>query len=52
MPVADLLIEPDVVIECTGVGQVVIDATHLAAWLARLTTRRLAVQDWAEALQK
>jgi threonine dehydrogenase-like Zn-dependent dehydrogenase len=30
-PVAELRLEPDIVIECTGVGQVVIDATHLAA---------------------
>jgi threonine dehydrogenase-like Zn-dependent dehydrogenase len=29
-PVAELPIEPDIVIECTGVGQVVIDSTHLA----------------------
>jgi glucose 1-dehydrogenase len=28
-PVAELPIQPDIVIECTGVGQVVIDATHL-----------------------
>ena len=31
LPVAELPVEPDIVIECTGVGQVVIDATHLAA---------------------
>jgi glucose 1-dehydrogenase len=30
-PVAELPLEPDIVIECTGVGEVVIDATHLAA---------------------
>ena len=30
-PVAELPLEPDIVIECTGVGDVVIDATHLAA---------------------
>jgi glucose 1-dehydrogenase len=30
-PVAELRLEPDIVIECTGVSQVVIDATHLAA---------------------
>jgi len=30
-PVAELPIEPDVVIECTGVGEVVMDATRLAA---------------------
>jgi glucose 1-dehydrogenase len=30
-PVAELTLEPDIVIECTGVGEVVIDATHLAA---------------------
>jgi threonine dehydrogenase-like Zn-dependent dehydrogenase len=30
-PVAQLPIAPDIVIECTGVGEVVIDATHLAA---------------------
>lgn len=30
-PVAKLPLEPDIVIECTGVGEVVIDATHLAA---------------------
>jgi threonine dehydrogenase-like Zn-dependent dehydrogenase len=30
-PVAELALEPDIVIECTGVGQVVIDAAHLAA---------------------
>jgi len=29
--VEELPIKPDIVIECTGVGQVVIDATHLAA---------------------
>jgi threonine dehydrogenase-like Zn-dependent dehydrogenase len=29
-PVADLSIEPDIVVECTGVGQVAIDSTHLA----------------------
>lgn len=31
VPVAELEIQPDIVIECTGVGEVVIDATHLAA---------------------
>jgi len=110
-PVAELRLAPDIVIECTGVGQVVIDATHLAApgavvaltgishservgearldalnkdlvlgnkvvfatvnaarrhydqaadalaradpgWLARLITRRLAIQDWPAALEK
>jgi glucose 1-dehydrogenase len=110
-PVAELPLAPDIVIECTGVGDVVIDATHLAApgavvaltgishservgeaqldalnkdlvlgnkvvfgtvnaarrhydqaadalaaadpsWLARLITRRLAVEDWPAALQK
>jgi glucose 1-dehydrogenase len=30
-PVAELPIRPDIVIECTGVGEVVIDAVHLAA---------------------
>lgn len=30
-PVAELALAPDIVIECTGVGEVVIDATHLAA---------------------
>jgi glucose 1-dehydrogenase len=30
-PVAELKLEPDIVMECTGVGEVVIDATHLAA---------------------
>jgi Glucose dehydrogenase C-terminus len=30
-PVAELPLAPDIVIECTGVGEVVIDATHLAA---------------------
>jgi threonine dehydrogenase-like Zn-dependent dehydrogenase len=30
-PVAELPLAPDLVIECTGVGEVVIDATHLAA---------------------
>ncbi len=30
-PVADLPVEPDIVIECTGVGQVAIDATLKAA---------------------
>jgi threonine dehydrogenase-like Zn-dependent dehydrogenase len=30
-PVAELPLEPDVVVECTGVGEVVIDATHRAA---------------------
>lgn len=30
-PVAQLALEPDIVVECTGVGQVAIDATHLAA---------------------
>jgi threonine dehydrogenase-like Zn-dependent dehydrogenase len=29
--VAELPIHPDIVIECTGVGQVLIDATHQAA---------------------
>jgi glucose 1-dehydrogenase len=31
VPVAELPLEPDVVIECTGVGEVAIDATRLAA---------------------
>jgi glucose 1-dehydrogenase len=31
VPVGELPIQPDIVIECTGVGQVVIDATHQAA---------------------
>jgi threonine dehydrogenase-like Zn-dependent dehydrogenase len=30
-PVAELPLQPDIVIECTGIGQVLIDATHLAA---------------------
>jgi glucose 1-dehydrogenase len=30
-PVATLPISPDIVIECTGAGEVVIDSTHLAA---------------------
>jgi glucose 1-dehydrogenase len=30
-PVAELPLAPDIVIECTGVGEVVIGATHLAA---------------------
>jgi hypothetical protein len=30
-PRAELPLEPDIVIECTSVGQVVIDATHPAA---------------------
>jgi threonine dehydrogenase-like Zn-dependent dehydrogenase len=30
-PVSELPVSPDIVIECTGVGQVAIDATHLAA---------------------
>jgi glucose 1-dehydrogenase len=30
-PVAELTLAPDIVIECTGVGEVVIDATHVAA---------------------
>jgi threonine dehydrogenase-like Zn-dependent dehydrogenase len=30
-PVAELPLQPDIVIECTGVGEVVIAATHLAA---------------------
>jgi threonine dehydrogenase-like Zn-dependent dehydrogenase len=30
-PVAELPLEPDIVVECTGVGQVAIDAAHLAA---------------------
>jgi glucose 1-dehydrogenase len=30
-PVAELPLQPDIVIECTGVGEVVIGATHLAA---------------------
>jgi threonine dehydrogenase-like Zn-dependent dehydrogenase len=30
-PVAEPALAPDIVIECTGVGEVVIDATHLAA---------------------
>jgi threonine dehydrogenase-like Zn-dependent dehydrogenase len=30
-PVAELRLEPDIVIECTGVGQVLIASTHLAA---------------------
>lgn len=30
-PVKELSIKPDIVIECTGVGQVVIDVTYLAA---------------------
>ncbi|HEY7619973.1 MAG TPA: glucose 1-dehydrogenase [Solirubrobacteraceae bacterium] len=30
-PVAELPLVPDIVVECTGVGEVVIDATHLAA---------------------
>jgi glucose 1-dehydrogenase len=110
-PVAELPLRPDIVIECTGVGEVVIDAAHVAApgavvaltgishservgeayldalnkdlvlgnkvvfgavnaarrhydqaaaalaeadagWLARLITRRLAIQDWPAALEK
>jgi threonine dehydrogenase-like Zn-dependent dehydrogenase len=31
VPVPELEIHPDIVVECTGVGQVVIDATHQAA---------------------
>jgi threonine dehydrogenase-like Zn-dependent dehydrogenase len=31
VPVADLQLEPDVVIECTGLGEVAIEATRLAA---------------------
>jgi glucose 1-dehydrogenase len=30
-PVAELPLEPDIVVECTGVGEVAIDVTHLAA---------------------
>jgi threonine dehydrogenase-like Zn-dependent dehydrogenase len=30
-PAAELPIKPDIVIECTGVGEVVVDAVHLAA---------------------
>jgi threonine dehydrogenase-like Zn-dependent dehydrogenase len=30
-PVAELTLAPDIVIECTGVGEVVTDATHVAA---------------------
>lgn len=30
-PVGELALEPDIVVECTGVGEVAIDATHLAA---------------------
>jgi glucose 1-dehydrogenase len=30
-PVADLPLSPDIVIECTGVGELVIELTHLAA---------------------
>ena len=31
VPVAELNVEPDIVIECTGLGQVAIDATRVAA---------------------
>jgi threonine dehydrogenase-like Zn-dependent dehydrogenase len=110
-PVTELKVHPDIVIECTGVGQVLIDSAHQAApggvlaltgishsdlvgearldafnkelvvenkvvfgavnaarrhyeqaavalsradpdWLARLITRRLALEEWPAALQK
>ncbi len=49
--VADSCEQPAIVIECTGVGTIVLDAAD-PSWLKRLVTRQVPLGSWATALEK